>query len=114
MWSSRTIAFNRASAFIHVKDIESIGSLSEAVSSGIVGTLPGKVNTPNPSINVRGGPGVSYPVIGRLKRGEEIISVENSSWYKIDYAGETGYVSATYITLPTYITPVLNVAFYEN
>ena len=52
------------------------------------------------SLNVRGGAGTSYSVIGSLKNGTSVEIVETSgNWYKIKYGNGYGYVSKDYITL---------------
>ena len=64
-------------------------------------TKTGKVNTPGSTLNVRSGPGTSFSIIGSLKHGEKVTvtTTDNSSWYKINYNGKTGYVNAAYIVL---------------
>jgi predicted phage tail component-like protein len=50
------------------------------------------------ALNVRSGPGTKNSIIGSLKKGEKIYpkSIE-SGWAKIDYKGQTGYCSASYL-----------------
>ncbi len=50
------------------------------------------------ALNVRSGPGTNYNILGKLYSGDlvEIVGSTNG-WYKIDYNGGTGYVSAGYI-----------------
>jgi uncharacterized protein YgiM (DUF1202 family) len=56
------------------------------------------VNTPGSTLNVRSGPGTTYPTLGNLKHGEKItVTEENSSWYKLTYDGKTGYVNKSYV-----------------
>ena len=64
-------------------------------------TKTGKVNTPGSTLNVRSGPGTTFSIIGSLKHGEKVTvtTTDNSSWYKINYNGKTGYVNAAYIVL---------------
>ena len=52
------------------------------------------------SLNVRSGPGKEYDSIGKVY-SSDIIKITGSSnnWYRIDYNGSEGYVSAEYITL---------------
>ncbi len=45
-------------------------------------------------LNVRSGPGLSYDVIGQLKRNESMTIISSSEeWYKIDYKGKEGWVA---------------------
>ncbi len=51
-------------------------------------------------VNVRSGPGTSYEKIGTISGGKIITILESDgAWYKIEYNGETGYISADYVTL---------------
>jgi uncharacterized protein YvpB len=51
------------------------------------------------SLNVRSGPGTNYSRIGSLAQGSSVQVMERlaNGWYKINYNGKTGYVSAQYI-----------------
>lgn len=52
------------------------------------------------SLNVRSGPGTTYPVIGGLSLGDEVEVVgknDTGSWLQITYEGGRGWVFATYI-----------------
>lgn len=52
------------------------------------------------SVNFRTGPSTSYSVIRKLTAGQkvELLSVYNSSWYKVRHNGTTGYLSSRYVT----------------
>jgi hypothetical protein len=58
-------------------------------------------------LNVRSGPGTNSGLIGSLERDvskfiEEIKNIDDSScpvWYRIDYNGKTGWISANYVDL---------------
>ena len=52
------------------------------------------------SLNVRKGPSTSFDIIGTLSDGEKVNIVgKSNNWYKIEYNGTYGYVSASYIEL---------------
>ncbi len=52
------------------------------------------------AVNVRSGPGTSYPVLGVLAAGEAVNGATASGgWVKLDYRGKTAYVSANYLTV---------------
>ena len=56
----------------------------------------------NPTLNVRGGPGTNYPVVGRANNGERYdVTGKNSqgSWYQIDFNGQNGWVAGEYVAL---------------
>ena len=63
-----------------------------AIGSGTV--------TASKTLNVRSGASTSYDKIGTLKANDkvEILGTSNG-WYKIDFNGKEGYVSASYIAL---------------
>ena len=52
------------------------------------------------SLNVRIGPGTSYEKIGVLSRGSKVhvIATGNNGWSKIEYKGNTRYVSSNHLT----------------
>lgn len=51
------------------------------------------------SLRVRSGAGTNYDVIGGLTNGQKVgITGESNGWYKINFNGETGYVSAEYVS----------------
>lgn len=58
----------------------------------------GKVTTEGGSLNVRSGPGTENSKVMSLRSGTvvRIIGME-SGWYKIEYHGQTGYVSSDYM-----------------
>jgi D-alanyl-D-alanine carboxypeptidase len=54
------------------------------------------------SLNVRGGAGTGHAVVGLLKRNDTAVIVSSvksggSTWYRILYGGQYGYVSANYM-----------------
>ncbi len=54
------------------------------------------------SLNVRSGPGTTYPSIGLLKKGKTATAVaETADWYKIEYKDGYGYISKTYAKVVT-------------
>lgn len=64
-------------------------------------TATGKVINTD-SLNVRKGPSTSFDIIGTLSDGEKVkIVAKSNNWYKIEYNGTHGYVSASYIELDT-------------
>ena len=59
----------------------------------------GKV-TASETLNVRSGPSTSYEKIGSLKANSTVEVLGTSgSWYKIDFNGKDGYISASYLAL---------------
>ena len=52
------------------------------------------------SLNVRSGSSTSHEIIGTLKLGEIVDVIGKSNgWYKIDFQGKEGYISAVYLEL---------------
>ena len=73
-------------------------------SDPVGGTTPpatsstGKVTAS--SLRVRSGAGLNYSQIGALSRGTSVeILGESNGFYKINYNGQTGYISKTYVEL---------------
>lgn len=59
-----------------------------------------KVIVDAPSLHIRTGPGLTYEVVGSLKKGErvEILSSSND-WYQIGFGNSTGWI-ASWLTVP--------------
>jgi hypothetical protein len=58
------------------------------------------------SLNVRGGPGTSYPIVGNLKAGYVVPVIEKSgSWVRIEFGGKVAWVHADYVKLSAVTTP---------
>ena len=54
------------------------------------------------SLNVRGGPGTSYAVLGTLANGTVVmITGSSDGWYRIQYNGTDGWVSGQYVEIQT-------------
>ena len=48
---------------------------------------------------VRTGPSTSHPTVGSVKQGQVVQVVgEVQDWFKINYAGQTAYLSKDYVT----------------
>ncbi|PEZ76394.1 SH3 domain-containing protein [Bacillus sp. AFS017274] len=59
--------------------------------------MTGRVNATK--LNVRSKPSTSGKVLGSLKKNQIVTVITNSSsWYKIQYGKETGYVYGNYLT----------------
>lgn len=61
------------------------------------------------SLNVRSAPSMTASVLGKLDSGQEIhiITKTGGQWFKIAYAGGTGYVHASYVRDSRNGTPVV-------
>ena len=60
------------------------------------------VDNPGAWLNVRSGPGTTYPVLFRLEKGDvaEALTVsEDGKWDQIRYGGRTGWASAEYLRI---------------
>jgi hypothetical protein len=56
----------------------------------------------NPTLNVRSGPGTNYGTIGQARNGERYdVLGQNaaSSWYQINFNGQTGWVAGQYVVI---------------
>lgn len=68
-------------------------------------------------VNIRSGPGTNYAVLGRLQNGQKASVTGKSidgAWWRIDFAGQTGWVSASLTqfsgipeAVPTVTEPIL-------
>jgi hypothetical protein len=83
--------------------------------SGIEGPALGKVEGKVTSygLNVRTGPGVAYPIIGGLSRGDVVEVVGKNAagtWLQIAYNGREAWIAAAYIDLTGSLAEVPEVA----
>ena len=50
------------------------------------------------NLNLRGGPGVRFPILGKIPRGARVQIVNRyGDWYIVSYGGTLGYANAAYI-----------------
>ncbi len=90
------IRFQGAAAYVHGDYIrlEAVQPPEQNNSSAQTGTI---INC-STSVNVRKGPGTGYAKLGvALKGAFYQVLGKSGSWYKIDYKGSTGYISADYL-----------------
>lgn len=63
-------------------------------------TQTGQVINVTSKLNIRGGAGTNYGIVGTLGANATVnILGQEGSWYKISYNGVTGYVSSSYIKI---------------
>lgn len=68
-----------------------------------VSSTKGTINTKKDPLTVRSGPGASYSKLGSLARGKtfditgKAADGSGVTWYRLNYNGKTGYVSAAYV-----------------
>lgn len=55
----------------------------------------------DPILNVRSGPGVTFPVVRQLRSGNEVdvMAEYENGWSKINIVGTTGYVNKNYLSI---------------
>ncbi len=52
------------------------------------------------NLNLRGGPGMTFPIIGKIPKGADLIVLNSyGDWYVANYRGTLGYVSRAYVNL---------------
>ena len=62
-------------------------------------TATGVIATQADSLNVRRRPQKTAPILGLAAKGSRVqITGVGPGWYRIDYQGNTGYVSADFVT----------------
>ena len=79
-----------------------VSILASAFSVGASAADPmayGAATVDTTNLNLRSGPGMSYPVITTLDEGDIIVILEctDSEWYKINFHGVVGYVAVAYL-----------------
>ena len=61
-----------------------------------------KLTVANATLNVRGGPGTNYPVLGQVRQGQEFPITGKSpagDWWQFDFEGQPGWVLGTMVTV---------------
>ena len=87
------IKYKNSYGYVNGNYIQKDGVTEETKKTAYVYNLDGL------QLNVRTGAGTSYDSIGKLSEGSTvIITGETGDWYQIDFNGQIGYVSKTYIT----------------
>lgn len=62
------------------------------------------------NLNLRTGAGTTYKVVTVIPKGKQVALIsKHGTWYKVNYAGKTGYVSSQYLKLLTSDNPKLTV-----
>lgn len=62
-------------------------------------TGQGTIVNCNVSVNIRSGPGTRYSILGLAPKGASYtITGQSGAWYKIDFGGKVGYISADYFS----------------
>lgn len=55
----------------------------------------GGIEVSESSINVRSGPGLAYPVISSMKKGDSVSEISRSGdWIEVEVSGQTGWIAA--------------------
>lgn len=89
------IKYGKGYGYISSKYTTKTGSSSSSSSSSSKVNYNVKVTAS--SLNVRKGAGTDYATIGSLKKGDVVkATAKKNGWYKIQYKGGTGYISAKY------------------
>jgi len=99
-WSK--IEYNGNTSYVSSNDlvVKNISSSSTSSSSSSYKKVDQYLYVSANSLNVRTGPGTSYKKVGVLSRGVKVhrIATGNNGWSKIEYKGNTRYVSSKYLT----------------
>lgn len=95
------IAYNNQQGFIS-KQYTSITSAATAGGNASqtqsnVSSASKKAEVTASALNVRSGAGTNYGKIGLLSQGKVVqVTGESNGWYRIDFNGQTGWISAQY------------------
>lgn len=64
------------------------------------GSRTAVITTQDTGLNLRGGPGLEYPVLTRIPRGAQVSVLErDGDWYVVDYNGTVGYANSNFVSL---------------
>lgn len=91
------IKYGNGYGYISAQYATKITSSNSSSSSSSSTKVNYNVKVTASSLNVRKGAGTNYAVIGNLKKGNIVKATNKANgWYKIQYQGGTGYISAEY------------------
>ena len=107
------------SSWYKIKANGKIGYTASKYLKAVSQTTPGTDSTltTTGSVNFRTGPSTSYSIIRNLPSGTkvELVSMYNSTWYKVRVSGTVGYVSSKYLTSPPPSSPPsTDSSYYTN
>ena len=90
------VSYNGINGYVSATYIKEINS-----SSDVTYNATGKIsNTDNEGLSLRQSASTSSTRLALIPEGATItITAKNGSWYKTSYAGQTGYVHASYVTI---------------
>ena len=90
------VSYNGQTLYVSTGLLES----GSGTTSGGTTTTTGTVTCNTPSgVNIRSGPGTGYSKLGLLTNGQSLTCTgQSGDWYQVSYNGQTGYVSAAYVT----------------
>ena len=90
------VSYNGINGYVSATYIREINS-----SSDVTYNATGKItNTDNEGLSLRQSASTSSTRLALIPEGATItITAKNGSWYKTSYAGQTGYVHASYVTI---------------
>ncbi|MEZ7892328.1 MAG: SH3 domain-containing protein [Candidatus Wallbacteria bacterium] len=96
--TSSSAQINNITNTLKNETITSTASSGNKSSSAAGGVETGYVNV-NTYLNVRSGPSTDNSIIGRLHMNDKVdILGSDNGWYKINYNGQTGWISGRYVT----------------
>ena len=88
---------------------ENLDEIAKAITLGVTeyfglpflepsGTYRGVASQSGGNLNLRGGPGTNFPIIGKIPRGAAVEVLNRyGEWLVVDFQGTVGYVSGAYI-----------------
>jgi uncharacterized protein YgiM (DUF1202 family) len=91
------INYNSRAGYVYSSYL-AVSSVQTADKTATTGT--GMIVNCNSGVNVRSGPGTSYPIIGTAPKGAVYpVTGKSGSYYQISFNGKTGYVYSSYISV---------------
>ena len=98
MWYK--ISVNGVTGYI-ISSYVSVSTKQENSSDDSSSAVSGIVVVTGSTVNIRSGAGTSYSKLGKVGSGELLtctgsIVSDGTTWYMVDYNGQTGYISADY------------------
>ncbi|SFU79758.1 Uncharacterized conserved protein YgiM, contains N-terminal SH3 domain, DUF1202 family, partial [Clostridium sp. DSM 8431] len=92
------IDFNGHTGYVSKEYVQKGNASSQSAATEEADSGNGQVVNVSSTLNIRSGAGTGSSVVGYLRNGEIVnIIGKQGNWYRINYNGTTGYVSADYL-----------------
>ncbi len=105
-----SLVYNGQTGWVSGQYVTLAGGGAAPAAAAPAGASTGQMAQPTDRLNVRSGPGTGYNILGVIVPGSAYpVTGSQSGWYSINFNGQTGWVSAQWVTVASSTpTPWIN------